>query len=76
MVQSLKKQKEAPVKAEKEETDVGELLLHELEEKLRGRYGTKVLIRKNGPEGRIELFYYGEEDLERLVTVMLGDIRE
>lgn len=76
MVQSLKKKKDARVQAKQGETGLEELLLQELEGKLRGRYGTKVLIKKNGPEGRIELFYYGEADLERLVTVLLGGCQE
>lgn len=75
MVQSLKKRKEAPVKTENEETGVSELLFKELEEKLRRHYGTKVLIRKYGQEGRVELFYFGEDDLERLVAVMLGEVK-
>jgi ParB family chromosome partitioning protein len=75
MVQSLKKGKEAPVKTEDEETGVSDLLFKELEEKLRRHYGTKVLIRKYGQEGRVELFYFGEDDLERLVAVMLGEVK-
>jgi len=75
IVQSLKNRKETPVKAEDDETSVSELLFKELEEKLRRHYGTKVLIRKYGQEGRVELFYFGEEDLERLVAVMLGEVK-
>ncbi|HAP32839.1 MAG TPA: chromosome partitioning protein ParB [Firmicutes bacterium] len=74
MVQSLKKKNEAPVKDEKEEAGLGELLLKELEERLHRLYGTKVVIRKYGQEGRVEVFYYSEEDLERLISIMLGDV--
>ena len=76
MVQSLKKVNEATIRGKREKTGVGELLLKELEEKLRRHYGTKVLIRKFGQEGKVEIFYFGDADLERLITVMMGDVRK
>ena len=71
MVQSLKKMKKTAGEGEKKEDRVKELLLEDLEGKLRRHYGTKVLIKKSRQEGKIELFYYSDEDLERLVSLML-----
>lgn len=44
----------------------------DLEEKLRKRFGTKVLIRKGRKGGRLEIHYYEPADLDRLVDMMLG----
>ncbi len=43
-----------------------------LEEQLRKRLGTKVLIHKGRKGGRIEIHYYEPADLNRLVEMMLG----
>jgi len=44
----------------------------DLEEQLRKRLGTKVLIHKGRKGGRIEIQYYEPADLNRLVEMMLG----
>ena len=44
----------------------------DLEEKLRKRFGTKVLIRKGRKGGRLEIHYFETADLDRLVDMMLG----
>ncbi len=72
LLRSYKKNKQAPAEV-KEEQGIGELLLGELEEKIRKHYGTKVLIKRSGQEGRVELFYYNDEDLERLAALLLQE---
>ena len=43
---------------------------HRLEEKLKGWLGTKVSIaRKKNNKGKIEIEYYSQEELERLVDL-------
>ncbi len=44
----------------------------DLEEKLRRRLGTKVLIHKQGKGGRIEIQYYEPAELDRLVEALLA----
>jgi ParB family chromosome partitioning protein len=44
----------------------------DLEEQLRKRLSTKVLIHKGRKGGRIEIQYYEPADLNRLVEMMLG----
>ena len=48
-----------------------ELLYHQIEEKLKSIMGTKVVInRKDKNKGRIEIEYYSQEELERLVDLI------
>ena len=48
-------------------------VLVDLEEKLRKRYSTKVIIRNGNKGGRIEIEYYSEEELQRLLESLLGE---
>jgi ParB family chromosome partitioning protein len=41
------------------------------EEKLRLRFGTKVLIKKLGKGGKIEIYYFTSEDLERIYELLM-----
>lgn len=49
-------------------------VIGDIEERLKNKFCTKVSIRHSGKSGRIELEYYGEEELQRLIEVLLGDI--
>jgi len=49
-----------------------ELNLEFLEETLRKFLGTKVRIPKRGRKGKIEIEFYSEEDLERIVEIIMG----
>ncbi len=51
-----------------------ELHLGYLEEMLRKFLGTKVRIPKRGRRGRIEIEFYSEEDLERIVEIIMGSL--
>lgn len=58
---------------ERTETDEDRLVLQELEDRLRKQFGTKVKIRHGKREGKIEVSYYGAEDLERLSKLLLNE---
>ncbi len=49
-------------------------VISDLEERLKTKFCTKVSIRHGTRAGKIELEYYGDEELERLLEVLLGDI--
>jgi ParB family chromosome partitioning protein len=54
--------------------DRDELQVDDYRSKLRSRFSTQVQItHKSDGEGSIEISYYSEEDLERLVELMMGD---
>jgi ParB family chromosome partitioning protein len=48
-----------------------EYYIKDLEDNLRKAYGTKVSIKNGAHEGKVTLFYYGDEDLERLISLLL-----
>ncbi len=41
------------------------------EEKLRLRFGTKASIKKLGKGGKIEIYYFNNEDLERIYDLLM-----
>lgn len=45
-----------------------------LEARLRERFGTPVRIHPGQPRGRIEIHYFGDEDLARLIDALLGGL--
>jgi ParB family chromosome partitioning protein len=58
-------------KAEKPEDDEQlRLALHELEERMGKHIGTKVSIHSRGEKGKIEIEYYSQEDLERILDII------
>lgn len=59
-------------KKEKEPEDSAlELIYQELEEKIKGIIGSKVAIhRKNKDKGKIEIEYYSQDELERIVELL------
>ncbi len=50
-----------------------QLVLQDILERMRRYYGTKVSIKRGKREGKIELSFFGDEDLERLVQLMLHE---
>jgi ParB family chromosome partitioning protein len=44
--------------------------ISQLEARLRERFSTKVVVHHGGKKGRIELEYYGNEDLDRILALM------
>lgn len=69
IVKSLSKVKEP--KAKKEEDESLTLIFRELEDRMKSAVGTKVSInRKDKNKGRIEIEYYSEVELERIVELL------
>ena len=71
-VEKLVKMMNRPEKKKKEEKgpDI-QLIYRQLEEKLKSIMGTKVTInRKDRNKGRIEIEYYSQEELERIIELM------
>ena len=49
-----------------------DLLLNELGERLRAKLGTKVMVQKTGQkQGKIQIEYYSDDDLQRLIDLLL-----
>ena len=46
-------------------------LIQEIEERLRGRFGTKVNLHPSGKGGTITIHYYSEEELNSLIDNLL-----
>lgn len=58
-------------KEEKTQDSAQDLIYQKLEEKIKGIIGSKVAIhRKNKDKGRIEIEYYSQEELERIVELL------
>ena len=56
---------------EKEKDRAQDLVYEQLEEKIKGIIGSKVAIRrKSKDKGRIEIAYYSQEELERIVELL------
>ena len=63
--------KKAAPKIKKAQT-VEEMVLRDFAEKLRGKFGTKVSVQKTSAKGgKIVLEYFSDEDLDRLITLLL-----
>lgn len=45
----------------------------DLEDKLKKKFSTRVYIKRGQKSGRIEIEYYGAEELQRLLEVLLGE---
>ena len=72
LVRALQKPQWEPKKSD---PDLG-LYLGELEKDLTGRLGRKVTISHRGKKGKIELEYYGDQDLEALLSLLQSLRRE
>ena len=62
-----------PREEEKEEKSARaqDLVYEQLEEKIKGIIGSKVAIRRRSRDkGRIEIAYYSQEELERIVELL------
>ncbi len=70
MVKSLQKNKKK-AKVEKTVDPQTEAIYKDLEERLKNKIGTKVLInRKNDKAGKIEIEYYSQEELDRIIDLI------
>lgn len=57
-------------KKEKKEPDVYDIELEKIQYRLSSNLGTKVTISQNAKKGKIEIEYYGNDDLERLLNII------
>ena len=76
MVKNMKREAKGEEMTDKENSEENEmklLFMKEIEEKIRKTYGTKVKIKRDKKEGRIELYFYSDEDLERLTEILLKE---
>jgi len=48
-----------------------EIVLRQMEERLSTVFGTRVKIKARGQKGKVEIAYYGTEDLERILGLVL-----
>ena len=65
LVRRLKAQKKKPrVTADRSE----QIYLSGIAEDLSRHFGTKILIKKDGQKGRVEIEFYSNDDLERLIN--------
>ncbi|MFC1881896.1 ParB/RepB/Spo0J family partition protein, partial [Thermodesulfobacteriota bacterium] len=64
LVRRLKSEKKKP-KLSRNRTE--EIYLSGLAEDLSRYFGTKVLIKKDGPKGKVEIEFYSNDDLDRLI---------
>lgn len=69
LAQSMKKDPAPKVKKEHTQT-LNELFLHDLEEELQQTFGTRVTILEKNKRGKIEIEFYGNEDLDRIVEML------
>ena len=68
------RQAEQAAKASSAAADAGENIGRgELENRLRGRFGTKVRLLGGRGSGRLVIHYYSEEELEALVGILLDE---
>lgn len=47
-------------------------LIQDIEERLQRSLGTKVRVVRQGQRGRIEIDYYSQEDMERILEIIVG----
>lgn len=72
----VKKLGKAPKKKIEEETEIEKLIYRNIEEQLKNIMGTKVIVNNKGKKGKIEIEYYSDQELERLIdlikTIQIG----
>lgn len=64
---------ESEKKKNKKKETVKDPFIHHIEDNLRNRYQTTVKIKKKNDRGKIEIMFYSNEDLERLLTLLQGE---
>jgi len=70
LIQRLNSEKQSVVKPEARPVDAYFL---SLEEDLARHLGTKVMIKRHGKKGKVEIEFYGNEDLDRLLGLLKSD---
>lgn len=71
-IEKIVKDKNKP-KKEKKKNEKQEALYHDIEEKLKANIGTKVTITSKGDNmGKIEIDFYNQDDLQKIMDLLLG----
>lgn len=70
LVQRLNSEKQSVRKTEKRPEDVYFL---NIEEDLARYFGTKVMIKRRGQKGKVEIEFYNNDDLDRLLSLFKAD---
>ncbi|MBY0086770.1 ParB/RepB/Spo0J family partition protein [Brevibacillus sp. M2.1A] len=69
-LEELVKQLNVSRETKKKKPAKNEPVLIEMEERLRSRFGTSVKIKKGTKRGKIEIDFYSQEDLERIIEML------
>lgn len=72
LIQRLRKVKDVSRETSKKHTHVQALIMREIEEELKSSLGTQVRIKHGEKKGSIEIEYYSEEELQRIITLLKG----
>ena len=67
LIRRLKSEKKKPTLTEKTPED---RYFSDLAEALSRQFGTKVAIRKSGQRGKVEIEFYSNDDLDRLIGLL------
>lgn len=70
LIQRLNAEKDQPRKTVKRPED---LYFSTIEEDLARHFGTKVLIKRRGQKGKVEIEFYSDDDLDRLLNLFKSD---
>ena len=66
----IKRLKEGKTKPKKPEPSSDEIYLSDLADKLSRQLGTKVKIKRRGKKGKLEIEFYNNDDLDRLLQLL------
>ncbi|GEB34271.1 MULTISPECIES: ParB/RepB/Spo0J family partition protein [Brevibacillus] len=69
-LEELVKQLNVSRETKKKKPAKNEPILIEMEERLRSRFGTAVKIKKGAKRGKIEIDFYSQEDLQRIIEIL------
>ncbi|WP_064202754.1 ParB/RepB/Spo0J family partition protein [Brevibacillus brevis] len=69
-LEEIVKQLNVSRETKKKKSAKNEPVLIEMEERLRSRFGTSVKIKKGSKRGKIEIDFYSQEDLERIIQML------
>ena len=67
LLDRLKTGKEEPEKPDPGSEDI---YFSDISENLSRRFGTKVQIKRQGKKGKVEIEFYNDDDLDRLITLL------
>lgn len=60
---------------EKSSTDPDDIYFSDLEDNLSRHFGTRVLIKRHRQKGKVEIEFYNNDDLDRLINLLYSETR-